>query len=162
MTRYALLFVLAIAILALLLVIAGQAGFLHGKAPKDLGLTDGKLKRISRTENSASSQANLWPDHPMREYAHIEPFTYTGDGKTAFARLVQIVKDQPRTVIIQSDSGYVYAQSSTALLKFTDDVEFYLDEKAGAIHARSSSRLGRKDFGVNKARLEGIRKLFSA
>ena len=38
-----------------------------------------------------------------------------------------------------------------------DDVEFLLDEGASVIHVRSASRLGRKDFGVNRARIEAIR-----
>lgn len=78
--RFLILFVLAIAIVALALLIAGQLGFLKGKAPQDLGLKDGKLKRPSRTENSVTSQADLWPDHPMRAYAAIEPFKISGDG----------------------------------------------------------------------------------
>jgi uncharacterized protein (DUF1499 family) len=40
---------------------------------------------------------------------------------------------------------------------FVDDVEFLLDEKARVIHVRSASRLGRKDFGVNRERIEAIR-----
>ena len=56
--RFIILFALAVAIVALALVIAGQAGLLKGKAPDDLGLKDGKLKRPSRTQNSATSQAN--------------------------------------------------------------------------------------------------------
>jgi uncharacterized protein (DUF1499 family) len=38
-----------------------------------------------------------------------------------------------------------------------DDVEFYFDGKAGLIHVRSASRLGRRDFGVNRARVEALR-----
>ena len=161
MLRYAILLLLAVAIVALALLVAGQMGFLRGKAPDDLGLKEGKLKRISKTENSASSQADLWADHPMRDYAQVEPFKYTGDGKAAMAKLAGIVKTLPRTEIVKQDPSYLYAQSSTTLLKFTDDVEFYLDESAGVIHARSSSRLGQKDFGVNRTRIEEIRKLFS-
>ncbi len=161
MVRYIILFLLAIAVLALALLVAGQMGFLRGKVPDDLGVKDGKLKRISKTENSASSQADLWVDHPMRDYARVEPIKFSGDGKAAMAKLAGIVKALPRTVVITQEPGYLYAQCSTALMKYTDDVEFYLDESAGVIHARSSSRLGRKDFGVNKARIEEIRRRFS-
>jgi uncharacterized protein (DUF1499 family) len=45
----------------------------------------------------------------------------------------------------------------TRLMRFVDDAEFYLDEKAGVIHVRSASRLGSSDFGVNRARIESIR-----
>jgi uncharacterized protein (DUF1499 family) len=157
MARYALLFVLTIAILALVLLIAGQAGLLRGSAPADLGAKDGKLKRISKTENSVSSQADLWVDHPMQAYARIASFKITGDGSAEMAKIIAALQAIPRTTIVAHDANYIYAQCTTQLLKFTDDVEFYLDKAAGVIHVRSSSRLGRKDFGVNRARIEQIR-----
>jgi uncharacterized protein (DUF1499 family) len=157
MARYALLFVLAIAILALLLLIAGQAGFLRGRAPTDLGVKDGKLKRPSKTENSVTSQADLWADHPMQAYASIAPFKITGDGSAEMAKIVAALQAMPRTTIVTQDSAYLYAQCTTQLLKFTDDVEFYLDKAAGVIHVRSASRIGRKDLGVNRARIERLR-----
>ena len=159
--RYLILFLLAVALVALMLLVAGQLGLLRGKAPDDLGVKEGKLKRISKTANSVSSQASLWTDHPMIAYAQIEPLAYSGDGKAAMAKLATVVKSLPRTNVVSSEGGYLYAQSSTALLKFTDDLEFHLDEPAGLIHVRSSSRLGQKDFGTNRARIETIRTLFA-
>ena len=155
--RFVILFVLAIAIVALLLIIAGQAGFLKGKAPADLGIKDGKLKRISRTPNCVSSQADLWPDDRQKEYSAIAPFKITGDGSAQMQKISDALKAMPRTVIVSQTPAYIYAQSTTALLKFTDDVEFALDAQAGVIHVRSASRLGQKDFGVNRARIEAVR-----
>jgi uncharacterized protein (DUF1499 family) len=157
MARYALLFVLAIAILALVLLIAGQMGMLHGKNPADLGVKDGKLKRPSLTENSVTSQASLWPDHPRQAYATIEPIAIASDGSAQMAKIAAILQAMPRTVVVQNDNNYIYAQCTTQLLKFTDDVEFYLDKTAKVIHVRSASRVGQKDFGVNRARVEQIR-----
>lgn len=162
MARYALLFVLALAILALILLVAGQMGLLRGTPPADLGVKNGQLKRPSKTENSVSSQADLWADHPMREYARIAPFTISGDGSAEMAKLVTTLQAMPRTTIVQQDGGYIYAQCTTQLLKFTDDVEFYLDKAAGVIHVRSASRIGRKDLGVNRARVEQIRPALGA
>jgi uncharacterized protein (DUF1499 family) len=158
MLRYLILFLLAIAVLALALLIAGQLGLLRGKAPADLGVKDGKLKRISKTENSVSSQADLWPDSPRLDYARIAPFKITGDGSAEMAKIADALKAMPRTVIVKQEPGYLYAQCTTALMKYTDDVEFYLDASAGVIHVRSSSRLGQKDFGANRNRIEAIRK----
>jgi uncharacterized protein (DUF1499 family) len=158
MLRYLVLFLIAVAIIALALLIAGQLGLLRGKAPDDLGMKDGKLKRPSRTQNSVTSQADLWADHPMKAYASIAPFKASGDGSADMQKIAGALKALPRTVIVKQESGYLYAQSTTALLKFTDDVEFALDAGAGLIHVRSASRLGQKDFGVNRARIEQIRK----
>lgn len=155
--RYLILFLLAVAIVGLALLIAGQLGFLKAKAPQDLGVNDGKLKRPSRTENSVSSQADLWPDHPMRAYASIAPLKISGDGSAEMKKIAEALQAMPRTVIVAQTPAYIYAQSTTSLLKFTDDIEFALDTSKGIIDVRSASRVGRKDFGVNRARIEAVR-----
>ena len=40
---------------------------------------------------------------------------------------------------------------------FVDDLEFWLNPTQAVIEVRSASRLGREDFGANRARLERIR-----
>jgi len=155
--RYFILFLLALALVALIVFVAGQAGMLRGKAPDDLGIKDGKLKRPSYTPNSVSSQAHLWPDHPQAAYSAIAPFKVSGDASADMNKIAQVLQNLPRTVIVKNEAGYIYAQSTTALLKFTDDIEFYLDPSKGIIDVRSASRIGRKDFGVNRARVEWIR-----
>ena len=152
-------FVLA---LTLILIVLGQVGLLQGRAPVDLGVKDGLLKRPSKTPNSVSSQAKLHANHPQTEYANIEPITYTGNGEQAIAKIAKILSSTPRTAIVTQGADYIYAQCTTSLLKFTDDVEFWLDPKAGVIQVRSSSRLGQKDFNVNRARIETIRAQFAA
>ena len=152
---------LLVVVLALVLIIAGQMGLLAGKAPSRLGVTDGRLKPPSSTPNSVSSQASLYPDHPQQAYAAIAPLTFKGDGEAAIKQLAQVLTQMPRTVIVTQNADYLYAQSTTALLKFTDDVEFWLDKPNHVIQVRSSSRLGRKDFGVNRARVEAIRAAFA-
>ena len=156
--RYIILFVLAVVVVALLVLVAGQIGLLRGKAPTDLGIKEGKLKRPSRTPNSVTSQADLWPDHPQKAYSAIAPFKASGDGSAEMKKITQALQAMPRTTIIQQEPGYIFAQSTTAALKFTDDIEFALDANKGIIDVRSASRLGRKDFGVNRARVEAVRR----
>lgn len=152
--------IVAAAVLALVVLGAGQLGLLAGSAPDDLGVSKGKLKPPSSSRNSVSSQAGLYPEHPQREYATIDPLKFTGDGMAAMARLAGLLKESKGTVIVKQQSDYLYAQSSTRFLKFTDDVEFWLDASEGVIHMRSASRLGRNDLGVNRARMEAIRARF--
>jgi len=148
--------------LALLVLLAGQLGLLKGKPPSRLGLADGRLKPPSKTPNSVTSQADLHPDHPMRDYARIEPLRYTGDAVAAMARLKAIIEDTPGSQIVTSEPLYLYATMQTRLMKYTDDVEFAVpDPAAGVIHVRSSSRLGRKDYGANRTRIETIRARFN-
>ncbi len=146
--------------LVAVLVAFGQLGLLRGRAPSDLGIKDGLLKRPSKTPNSVSSQATLHANHPQMDYAQIDPLVYAGDGEKALAKIALILGTMPRTTIVTQEADYLYAQCTTSILKFTDDVEFWLDRKAGVIQVRSASRLGRKDFNVNRARIEAIRDLF--
>lgn len=147
----------AIVGIALALVIAGQLGLLRGTVPQDLGVKDGKLKPPARTPNSVSSQADLYPDNPQAAYARIDALHYAGDGRVALAKLAKLLAAQDRTVIVQHTDGYLYARCTTALLRFTDDVEFWLNPDKQQIEVRSASRVGRKDFNVNRERVEALR-----
>ena len=156
-------FIVGLAIISTIaLVLAGQMGMLSGKAPNNLGVKDGRLKPPAKTPNSVSSQAALYPDHPQKSYATIEPLKFSGDGEIAMKKLADLLQKQERTTIVSRGVDYIYAQSTTSILKFTDDIEFMLDKTAGVIHVRSSSRLGRKDFGVNRGRVESIRAQFNS
>jgi len=155
------LLLILLAVVALLLLVAGQAGLLKGRMPDDLGAKDGRLKPPSRTPNSVSSQAAQY-DYDGAQYARIEPIRYSGDGAAALTRIGTIVLKMPGARILQSGPGYLYVQFETRWLKFVDDTEFMVDPAASVIHVRSASRLGRKDFGVNRARIDAIRAAFDA
>ena len=154
---------IALVALPLLLLLAGQFGLLRGKAPGNLGVREGKLKPPSKTPNSVSSQAALWPGHGQLDYANIAPLALLGTGPDAaaatLARLQALVQTMPGAAVVKAEAGYLHATFTTPVLKFTDDVEFWFDPAASVVQVRSSSRLGRKDFGVNRARVEAIRKL---
>lgn len=162
----ALKFVVALAAgLLVMLLVAGQLGLLKGRPPTQLGVRNGRLQPPSVTPNSVSSQAGLYPDHPQRVYADIAPLDLLGSdpnkSNNSMRRLAAVLQATPGCVLVTREPGYLYAQCTTRWLKFTDDVEFYLDETAGVIQVRSASRLGSKDFGVNRARVEALRARFA-
>jgi uncharacterized protein (DUF1499 family) len=148
--------------LPVLLLAAGQLGLLRGTAPADLGVKDGRLKAPSNTRNSASSQAGLWPEHPQLAYARIEPLAQGAAAAAAWNRLKPLLEKTPGTRVVGESENYLRAECSTRLLKFTDDVEFWFDRSAAVLHARSASRLGREDFGANRARLDALRSALAA
>ncbi len=148
--------------LPVLLLAAGQLGLLRGTPPADLGVKDGKLKAPSNTPNSASSQAGLWPNHPLQSYAQIEPLAQGAATAAAWSRLKATVEKTPGARVVNEAPDYLRAEYTTSLLKFTDDVEFWFDRNAQLLHARSASRIGRKDFGANKERLRALRSALQA
>ena len=80
-----------------------------------------------------------------------------GDAAATMAQIKSIVESSDGAVVVTSEAGYLYAQYTTRWMKFTDDVEFWFDPAAGVVQVRSASRLGRKDFGVDRARVERLR-----
>jgi uncharacterized protein (DUF1499 family) len=157
--KWLLIVVLALVVLA---VLAGRLGLLRGSAPKDLGVRDGKLKGPSKTPNSVTSQADLWPDHPLQSYARIAPLPLKGDGAATLARLKTIVSGMPGAQVISAEGDYLYAHFTTPLMKYTDDVEFWFDRANNVVQVRSASRLGQKDFAANRNRVEAIRARLAA
>ncbi len=146
------------AALVVVVLLAGRLGLFAGKAPANLGVRDGRLKPPSKTPNSVSSQASLWPDAPQHAPAQIAPLAlHKGDGAATLAALKSIVESMPGAKIVEARADYLYAQFTTRLMGYTDDAEFWFDSGAQVVQVRSASRVGRKDFDVNRARIESIR-----
>ncbi len=153
---------IAVVVLAVAGVIAGQLGLLRGSPPADLGVREGKLKRPSKTPNSVSSQADLWPGDAQQAYARIAPLALVGSGAETMARLKTVVQAQPGAEVVKAEGDYLYAIFTTRLMKYTDDVEFWLDPALQVVQVRSASRLGQKDLGANRARVEAVRAALQA
>lgn len=115
-----------------------------GKRPRDLGVKGGKFTAArTRKPNWVSSQVEAGDAH------YIAPL------KRSLVDVAKVVKSMPRTHVVEQTDGYLYAEFSTALMGYTDDVEFCADGKL--LHVRSSSRLGHSDLGANRKRVEAIR-----
>ena len=121
------------------------------RRPGNLGVMGGRFAPCKRSPNCVSSQAD-----PSDTEHYIAPIAFRGD---AIGAVRNVVQSLPRTRLIAADSHYLYAEFRSRLLRYVDDVEFHYDEKTGVIHVRSASRLGRRDFGVNRKRIEQLRRL---
>jgi uncharacterized protein (DUF1499 family) len=143
--------------LAVLVLLAAQLGAFSGHAPDNMGVRDGRLRAPSKTPNSVSSQADLWAQHPMQDYARIAPLALKGTGPATIVQIRRIVEAMPGAKVVQARDDYLYVQFTTRWMKFVDDAEFWFDPVHAVVQVRSASRLGRKDFDVNRARIEAIR-----
>ncbi|MFW6359380.1 MAG: DUF1499 domain-containing protein [Chroococcales cyanobacterium] len=124
-----------------------------GKRPTNLGVTNGKLAPDPTTPNCVNSQS----DNPQYK---IDPLSYRSSLPEAKAKLKDVINGLERTKIIEETDDYLYAEFTTKLMGFVDDVEFLFDDNAKVIHVRSASRLGQSDLGVNRKRIETIREKF--
>ena len=141
-------------VLAVLLPVLGLAGLsAMAKRPENLGVRDGRLAECPRSPNCVCSQAT--------DAGHaVEAIAFEGPADKAFARLKAVVAGLPRTRIVTSADSYLYAECTSGLFRFVDDLEFVVDRKAQVIHCRSASRVGYSDFGVNRRRIEQVRQAF--
>lgn len=62
----------------------------------------------------------------------------------------------PRSTIVTGDTNYLHAEVRSAVFRFVDDVELYLDDEAKLLHFRSAARLGKSDLGVNRKRMQEL------
>jgi uncharacterized protein (DUF1499 family) len=134
---------------------AGETVF-SGKRPSYLGVTDGRLPRCKSTPNCVSSQAD-----PSDAVHYVAPIPFRGGALEAMAAVRKAIEAEARARVVRHEANYLYAEFRSRLMGFVDDVEFSFDEKAGVIHVRSASRLGRRDFGVNRERVERLRAALS-
>lgn len=79
--------------------------------------------------------------------------------KRAWLSVMQTVRQLPRTTIVTQTERYLHAECRSAVFGFIDDLELYMRPDGNIIDIRSASRLGEYDFGVNRNRVETLRKL---
>ena len=112
---------------------------LVGPVPADLGVQNGSLASCPSPAHCARAD---WA---------------VADPQAALQALVPALEAMPRTTIVEQDGAYLHATASSALFGFVDDLELYADTGHGVLQARSVSRLGDSDLGVNGRRLAELR-----
>jgi uncharacterized protein (DUF1499 family) len=127
------------------------------KRPGDLGLRDGRLAPCKRTPNCVSSQAD-----PRDAEHFVAPLAWRGASDEAMRAARKAIESMPGSRVIREERNYLYAEFRTRLMRYVDDLELAHDASAGVLHVRSASRLGRRDFGVNRARVETLRRLLGS
>lgn len=89
----------------------------------------------------------------------IDPIRYRKARAEAKEALKEAIRSLPRTKLVEEDEAYLHYEFTSLLFRFVDDVEFVLDDATKTLHFRSASRTGYGDLGVNRQRMEEIRRL---
>lgn len=119
---------------------SAQAAWLHleGPIPADLGVGANGLA-------------------PCGSPAHCAAATWTvDDAEEALATLLPAVLALEGVQLVDTRGPYLHATVTSRLFGFVDDVELFADVPRKQIQARSQSRLGDSDLGVNGRRLERL------
>jgi uncharacterized protein (DUF1499 family) len=123
--------------------------------PDHLGIgSGGQLAPCPNKPNCVCSYA------PDAEHG-IQPYTFTDQPSAAWSRLKEIVRADPFARVIVENDEYIYAEFRSLIFRFVDDAEWQLDPANHRIHVRSASRAGYSDLGVNRSRVESIRRRFA-
>ncbi len=132
------------------LLVTGLLVSCAGTPPADLGVHDAGLQMCPESPNCVSSR-------DTDEVHGISALAITGDASAAWAAARKAVAATKRTQIISEDTGYLHAESTSALMRYVDDLELQLRPEENIIAVRSASRVGYGDMGVNRARVEALR-----
>jgi uncharacterized protein (DUF1499 family) len=118
-----------------------------------LALSTG-LPDCPQTPNCVSSLAS----DPARRIA---PLSYHGyELDQARLALLTALATLPRTKIVAQDATTIKAIAKSRIFGFVDDLTFVFDDDNQLVHARSVSRVGRWDLGVNGRRMDRLREAF--
>lgn len=116
--------------------------------PADVPLA-GVLGPCPATPNCVSTEA---PPGGQR----MSPVAFSDSPASAQARARAALLAEPRTVVVVEREGYLHAESRSLVFRFVDDVEIVVDAETRVFRFRSAARVGRGDYGVNRARMTRI------
>jgi uncharacterized protein (DUF1499 family) len=89
----------------------------------------------------------------------VEPFNVKKDVQSSWDMVQETVGSLPRTKIVSADNRNIHAECRSMIFRFVDDLMLHLTPSNNIIHIRSASRTGYSDFGVNRRRVENLRKI---
>lgn len=136
------------AAVAMLLGLVGAG--CESPAPDTLGPDAGRLAPCFGRANCVNT-GDRYPDGTL-------PFRLNTETPAVFARVTEVVRAMQRMRVVSATDSYLHAEARSRFLRFVDDLELLLAED-GELLVRSASRLGESDLGVNRRRVERLRRL---
>ncbi|MDB9968572.1 DUF1499 domain-containing protein [Gammaproteobacteria bacterium] len=115
-----------------------------GEPPQDIGVRDGRLIACPESPNCVSSYESS-EEHAIAAL----------DGNLNQVQQILVAMDGAN--IVERSNNYLYAEFTSSLMGYVDDVEFLYDAASNTTQVRSASRVGYSDMGANRSRVEAIR-----
>ncbi|HNP31272.1 MAG TPA: DUF1499 domain-containing protein [Nitrospirales bacterium] len=129
-----------------------MATIAHGATEGELTVKDHRLAPCPDSPNCVSTLSDS-------EKHAIAPYRYQRTLDEAKGAVKLAFSELSRTELVQEEETYLHYEVRSFLFRFVDDVELLFDDATKTIHFRSASRVGYSDFGVNRKRMEEIRRL---
>ena len=115
-----------------------------GEPPQNIGIVEGSLTASPESPNCVSS------------YASDEEHSIAAIDAT-LSQIEAVLVSLDEANIVEAGSNYLYAEFTSRIMGYVDDVEFLYEAASGKTQVRSASRLGQSDLGANRKRIEAIR-----
>jgi uncharacterized protein (DUF1499 family) len=148
---------IAIIIIVSLIIVAILALFVLGQMSQSgeaNGLVEAKLTKCPDKPNCICTEFEADATH------YIDPIVFTqSNGAEILSRIKNSVREMGGRIQAEADN-YLAFTFTSSIFRFVDDLEIRIDADQNMIHMRSASRVGRSDRGVNKKRIEQLKKLF--
>ncbi|MHA2939332.1 DUF1499 domain-containing protein [Vibrio sp. RC27] len=142
-----------IVIAAFIAINFGRIYYQNNQTP-ELGVKNGQFTPLSSKPNNVSTQAET-------EDKKVAPLPVKASTSATMEALKQAVSEYGKAEIEEESDTYLYVIFTTDLMKYRDDVEFWIDEANGVVHFRSASRAGYSDMGLNRKRYEALAALYA-
>lgn len=151
------LLIVAIGIGALLALVR------HSKAANPPGLVANQLQICPQSSNCVCSENGGSDESKIDPFTVLNPKenTYDASRPINWEQLTGVLIADGAIIVSQSET-YLAATYASKFFGFVDDLELRLDTQSGLIHVRSASRTGKSDFGINRSRIERLRKKIDA
>lgn len=126
------------------------------KNHKNVGVNNGLLNPCPDLYNCVCSQYTSHKRH------YLTPWKYKGSPDETIPIISKVLTEESQIEIIKRTDNYIHAEVTVPVFGFIDDLEFLISEEKRVLHFRSASRLGTWDFGLNKFRLQKLKKKLRA
>lgn len=114
-------------------------------------------KKLNPCPSSPNCVCSMYPEDAKH---YLEPWNYQGNREEAYQKLLETLQRDRNVSVEESQLGYIHVSFRIPVFGYVDDVEFLLPAEERLIHFRSSSRVGYHDLGVNKRRMNRLKKKF--
>jgi len=126
----------------------------NNKVPSNIGVHNGKLSELKKTENGVSSQTT-------QNSKKVEALAFNGDVAETKKVLIKAFDECGRYEINMNEENYIHVIFVSETMKFKDDLEIFIDIENNLVHYKSQSRVGNSDMGVNLERYNKISKYYA-